>query len=232
MSVEVHSYRLALRGKPVGTHVVKTALKGQHAQLEARSQFQGQLGVSTVVQRSRCHAVEHFSLRFNEETQERSEQRKFDVTFDGREGLVTASKGGKDNASIPYLLPYRDPLSLLHELRSLSEQDSPQVVPMLGKDVTVQFAGEVELDTALGRKRARAYVLHPGQSVVYVDVAEPHAILKLTQRLLEGQLEVLLVKVGSEAALEPFGEAEPERGRGKSGRKRGQRRRPRRRKKS
>ena len=232
MSVEVHSYRLALRGKPVGTHVVKTALQGQHAQLEARSQFQGQLGVSTVVQRSRCHAAEHFSLRFSEETQERNEQRKFNVTFDSRQGLVTASKGNKDTSSMPYLLPYRDPLALLHEIRQLNDQDGPRLVPMLGKEVNVQFAGEVDLDTALGRKRARAYVLHPGQSVVYVDVAEPHAILKLTQRLSEGQLEVLLVKVGSEAGLEPFGDAEPQRGRGRSGRKRGQRRRPRRRKKS
>lgn len=232
MSVEVHSYRLALRGKPVGTHVVKTAMMGQHTQLEARSQFQGQLGVSTVVQRSRSHAAEHFSLRFSEETQERSEQRKFNVTFDKRQGLVTASKGNKDNATIPYLLPYRDPLALLNEIRHMNELAAPRVVPMLGKEVSVQFAGEVELDTALGRKRARAYVLHPGQNVVYVDVAEPHAILKLTQRLSEGQLEVLLVKVGSEATMEAFGEPEPARGRGRSGRKRGQRRRPRRRKKS
>lgn len=233
--VEVLSYRLSHRGKPVGSQTIKTADLGRLAQLEGRSQFQGSLGTMTVVQRSRCQA-QGVSLRFSEETQERNENRKFNVTFDSREGLVTAVKGAKDSAAVPYLLPYRDPLSLLHELRGLGEPEVPYRVPMLGKEVTVQFAGEVELDTALGRKRARAYLLHPGQSVVYVDVEPPHTILKLTQKLAEGHLDALLVKVGSEASIEPFGESDTNRegkgGKGGKGRRRGQRRRPRRRKRS
>lgn len=230
--VEVLSYRLSHRGKPVGSQTIKTADLGRHAQLEGRTQFQGPLGTHTVVQRSRCHA-RGVSLRFREETQERNDTRRFDVTFDPRQGLVTAVKGPKDNASVPYLLPYRDPLSLLHEIRQLGAIEGPVRVPLLGKEVTVQLAGEVDLDTALGPRRARAYVFHPGQSVVYVDVEAPHAILKLTQRLPDGLVEALLVKVATEAALEPFGE--PEEGRGKSrsgGKRRGQRRRPRRRKRT
>ena len=77
---------------------------------------------------------------------------------------------------------------------------------MLGKDVTVQAAGEVDLRTALGERRAWAYLLHPGGSVVYVDTAPPHTILKLVQRLPEGSLESLLVSVASEPSLEGFGD--------------------------
>lgn len=230
--VEVVSYRLSHRGKPVGSQTIKTAEQGRQTQLEIRSQFQGSFGVGTVVQRSRCLA-RGVSLRFLEETQERSDNRKFDVVFDAKKGLVTAAKGPKDNAEMPYLLPYRDPVSLLHEIRQLGDIDEPYRVPLLGKEVTIQLAGEVELDTVLGKRRARAYVLHPGQSVVYVDVEEPHTILKLTQRLPDGHLDALLVKVATEATIDPFGEASEQRSKGgRSGRRRGQRRRPRRRKRN
>lgn len=204
MAVEVANYRLTYRGKPAGTQVLKTELQGRHTQLEGRSQFQGPLGTATTVQRSRSHAQRHYSLRYLEQTQERNEQRTFDVTFDARTGLVSAAKGPKDQATIPYLVPYRDPLGLLHEIRSLEEPTEPRAVPMLGKDVNVQFAGVVELETALGKKQARAYLLQPGHSIVYVDAEAPHHILKLTQRLAEGHLDALIVSIGTEPALEPF----------------------------
>lgn len=229
--VEVVSYRLTHRGKPVGSQTIKTADLGKHAQLEVRAQFQGSLGMATVVQRSRCHP-QGVSLRFLEETQERNDNRKYDVTFDVRTGLVTAAKGPKDNALMPYVLPYRDPVSLLHEIRQLGALQRPHRIPMLGKEVTVQFGGEVELETALGKRRAFAYVLHPGQSVVYVDVEQPHTILKLTQRLPDGQLDALLVKVATESHIDPFGEPDQKPKSGRSGRRRGQRRRPRRRKRT
>src|SRR5690606_12870546 len=119
MSVEVCSYRLTVRGKPVGTHVLKTENDGRVRLMEGRSQFQGALGNSSVVQRSRSSATDHHSLRFREETQERSEKRTFEVDFDAASGLVKASKGPKDKAEMPYLRPYRDPLSLLNEVRTL-----------------------------------------------------------------------------------------------------------------
>lgn len=246
MSVEVMSFRYTYRGKPAGTQVIKTELKGRHTQLEGKAQFQGALGNATVVQRSRCSAERFFSLRYLEETQERNESRSFDVTFDPQTGLVSAVKGQKDQASVPYLVSYRDPLSLLHELRTIGERAEPVLIPLLGKTVSVQYGGEVELDGPFGPRRARAYVLHPGQSVVYVDNQAPHHILKLTQRLADGHLDALLIKVASEAALEPFGEAPVRGGRrrgggggggngGKAqdkGEQRGPRRRPRRRRRT
>lgn len=232
MSVEVCSYRLTMRGKPVGTHVLKTENKGRFTRMEGKSYFQGGLGNLNVAQSSRSSSDTHHSLRFREETQERSENRTFDVAFDQAAGVVTATRGPRDVAETPYIRPYRDPLSLLNEIRGLGERGATNVA-MLGKDVTVQYVGEVELSTSIGHKRARAYLLHPGQSVVYVDVQSPHTILKLTQRVADGHVDALLVKVASEPALEAFGEEErrqdPE---GRSGKKRRGRRKPRRRRRT
>ncbi len=226
MAVEVLSYRLTLRGKNVGTHVVKTAELGSEVQLEAKSQFQGSTLNATITQRSRSHAERHHSLRYREEVVERNEQRVLDVNFDARSGLVTASKGARDSASMPYIRDYRDPLSLLHELRFLAAGGADEarsgdaaslgptadaVFPLLGKDVHVQYKGEADVETALGVKRARAYLLHPGMSVVYVDAEAPHHIVKMSQRLPEGLLDVVLVKLGSEQSLPAFG------GEGRSG---------------
>jgi len=229
VSVEVCSYRLTMRGKPVGTHVIKTEETGRVRRMEARSHFQGALGNSSVVQRSRSSAHELHSLEFREETLERSEKRIFDVTFDESTGTVRASKGPRDKTELPYILPYRDPLSLLHEVRQLGEAVTTEVA-MLGKDVSVQYAGEVDLATALGNRRARAYLMHPGHSVVYVDAQAPHAILKLTQRLADGQLDALLVSIASEATMEAFGEDDKPQERGSKGgrRRRGRRRQKRR----
>ena len=229
MSVEVCSYRLTLRGKPAGTHVLKTEESGRLRRMEARSHFQGALGNVSVVQRSQSSAQHHHSMQFREETQERSEKRTFDLTFDQATGTVKASKGPKDRAEVPYLKPYRDPLGLLHEVRTLGDAPATAVA-MLGKDVTVQYAGEVDLATAIGHRRAMAYLVQPGHSVVYVDTKAPHAILKLTQRLPEGHLDALIVSIASEPTMEPFGDDDRPKERGAKGgkRRRGRRRQKRR----
>ena len=230
MPVEVCSYRLTHKGKPVGSHELKTFHRGRFTLLEGRAQFQGSLGSATIVQRSRCGGRERRSQRFREETKERSGQRTFDVTFDASEGLVTASRG-RDRATTPYLLPYRDPLSLLLELRELGETEHV-VVPMLGKEVTVQRVGGVEIETPMGPREAVAYLLHPGGSVVYVDREPPHLLLKFTQRLLDGFVDAVLVRVDEENELPDFeapdnGGGSSRRGSGKR-RRRSRRRRPRR----
>jgi len=229
MPVEVCSYRLTHKGKPVGSQELKTLHRGRSTLLEARAQFQGPLLSGSVVQRSRCAAGERLSQRFREDWKERSGQRSFEVVFDADAGLVTASKG-RDQATTPYLLPYRDPLALLLELRELGDAEH-RVLPLLGKDVTVQRVGEVELDTSLGTRTALAYLLHPGGSVAYVDREPPHLLLKLTQRLADGFVDALLVGVGEEDDLQDFdapsGGGSGNKGGGKR-RRRSRRRRPRR----
>ncbi len=225
MSVEVVSYRLSYRGRPAGTQVIKTEVAGKVRRMEAKAAFQGPLGNATVVQRSRSSAQHHHSIRFSEETQERDGKRVFDVQFDAAAGLVKATTGPKDVATVPYIRPYRDPLSLLGQVRALAGE-SVHGVAMLGKDVAVQFVGEIDLTTALGDKRAWAYVMHPGGSVVYVDTQAPHAILKLTQRLADGHLDSLIVSIASEPSLEGF--ADDAGKRGQQPRRRGRRRQRRR----
>src|SRR5690606_10931340 len=94
----------------------------------------------------------------------------------------------------------------------------------------VQYVGEVDLATAIGNRRARAYLMQPGHSVVYVDTQAPHPILKLTQRLPEGHLDALIVSIASEATMEPFGDDDRPKERGSKGgrRRRGRRRQKRR----
>jgi len=229
MGVEVVNFRLSFRGKPAGTHVIKTEVAGKVRRMESRASFQGPIGDSVVTQRSRSSVQHHHSIRYREETQHREGKRVYDVHLDSQSGLVHATTGPKDVATAPYIRPYRDPLSLLGQVRALAGSSATGIA-MLGKDVSVQYAGEVDLSTALGERRAWAYVLHPGGSVVYVDTTGSHVILKMTQRLPEGHLDSLVVSVASEATMETFGEEQ--RGSGKrntSSRRRG-RRRPRRRK--
>ena len=194
---ELCIYRLNLYGKAVGTHTLRTQQGKRGVVLEARMALQGALGQKTITQTSQLNpALE--SLRFTEETQERSETRLFEVTFDRERGVVrlTQSKGNsKDTAEEPYMLPYRDPLGLLHALRERPERLR---VPMLGKEVVAERLAEVPLETALGERRAHPYVLQPGPCYVYVDAAPPHLILRLTQRFEGGLLDAFLIKVAQE----------------------------------
>jgi len=200
MSVEVCSYRLILRGKPVGTHTLRTHRVGKVVELEAKLMLQGGLGQQVVTQLSRIHAESHHSLSFVELLQDRGEKRQFDLTFDAERGLVRAAKG-KERAEVPYLRPFEDPLGLLHHLRQLPATVRHLRVPMLGKDVVVERLPDTVLEHPLGQRTARVYLLLPGGSYVYVDDEPPHIILKLTQQL-EGQLlDALLVKVAQETPV-------------------------------
>lgn len=198
MTVEVCSYRLSLRSSPVGTQVLRTEHRGGLTHLEGRLMLQGALGQLTTTQSSRVDRRDHASLGFREDTERRGEKRTYDVTFDSHTGMVSASRGPGDEASIPYIRPYRDPLGILDELRSLEPPAEPLRIPMLGKDVTVLYLGTTEIDTFLGSRSAHAYRLHPGNAYVYVDTSEPHSILQMNQRLDGQLLEALLVKVAQE----------------------------------
>ena len=200
MPTELCSYRLNLYGKAVGTHTLRTQRVKKGTLLEARMALQGALGQKTITQTSQLNTSLE-SMRFTEETQERSETRLFEITFDAERGVVRASQnrsGSKnDLAEEPYLLPYRDPLGLLHALRERPERLR---VPMLGKEVVAERLAEVPLETALGERRVHPYVLYPGSSYVYVDTAAPHLILRLTQRFEGGLLDAFLIKVVQEDA--------------------------------
>jgi hypothetical protein len=235
MSVEGFTYRLNARGRPAGRLLLRTGERGRIALVEARMQLQGILGQVSWNQTSRCHAQRHHSLRWREDGDGQGESRSFEVRFDADSGLVTATRGRHDTASVPYLLPYRDPLSLLRELRAVTAADAagrgvprpaPWRIPLLGKHVSVARIADVEVDSGGRRLPARSYTLHPGGSVVVVDLAPPHAILRLVQRLEDGVLEATLIEVSEETTMAGWDEpAEEPATAKKASRRRGRRRR-------
>lgn len=195
---EICHYRLSLRGKPVGTHMLSTSARGRLVFLEGKLTLQGQLGNVTVHQRSKSHRFQFHSLSFQEDSQSRGENRNFSVNFDADSGLIRAHKHGNDVASVAYTRPYLDPLGLLYAIRHMNPEQVQLRLPMLGKDVTVDRLGTTELETTLGQRQAYEYQLHPGGSYVYVDIEDPHPILMLSQRI-EGQLlDALLVRIDQE----------------------------------
>jgi len=223
VSVEVLEYRLDVRGVPAGRHVLRSEDEGRDARLEGEATFEGPLGPARVLQLSRCHANLMTSREFRETTHDRSGERRMRIEFDDGDGLVRMRRGD-ELAETPYLESFRDPLSMLRELRRADPAALRIRIPMLGKVVEARALGEVELATELGPKRARAYQLHPGGSWIWVDAEPPHTILKFTQRTPDGLVDAVLVKVAQETEL-PGWDAEEGRGGAK---KRGKRRRRRR----
>lgn len=197
MAVEVLSYDISQRGSPVGSHTLRTELRGGTVHLEGRMQLSGALGRSTIMQTSRTHARMHHSLSFREEQQKRGDNRTYDVQFDRSSGLVRASRGG-DKAEQPLSKPFRDPLGMLFEIRQLDPETSHVTIPMLGKDVQVGLVGSVSLETAVGPREARVYRLFPGGSLLWVAEDEPRVILKMQQRTAGYPLDVVLTRISSE----------------------------------
>lgn len=223
MSVEVLDYRLEVRGLPAGRHVVRSKEEGRHVRMECEATFEGPLPAAKVVQLSRSRRDDRVSQEFRETTKDRSGERRFRMVFDGRDGLVKLERGD-EKAETPYVEAFRDPLSMLRELREAPPDVARVRIPMLGKTVEARALGEVELETPLGRRTARSYQLFPGGSWLWIDVEAPHAIVRFRQRTGDGLVDGVLTRMAEETSL-PAWEALDK---GGGARKRGKRRRRRR----
>lgn len=197
---EVLSFTVSQRGSPAGTHVIRTEPRGSIVHLEARMQLAGPLGRGLITQTSRSHVRYHHSLSFREDQQKRGDNRSYDVRFDRSTGLVRAVRSGSDVAEIPLSRPFRDPLGMLHEIRSSGVDTDDWIIPMIGKDVHVSLVSETEVHTPLGTLPARVFRLFPGGALVWVGLEEPHPILRMAQPAVGGTLDVTLSGLGSEAA--------------------------------
>ncbi len=192
--VEKCQYSLTLQGSPVGNYAVLTHKSKKGIFLESHLVLQGSLGKQAITQYSCLHSSDLYSLSFREETLDHNQHRSWAVSFDSINGLVTASRNKDDVVAVPYILPFQDPLGLLYQIRKL-KNDLPMQIAMLGKNVLVNLVKIGQFSTALGKREARVYILHPGGSYVYVDTKAPHYILKLTQKLQHQFVESSLVKV-------------------------------------
>lgn len=224
VSVEVHTYRLEVRGTVAGRHVMRQQEEQHEVRMEAEMDLEPPLGPCNVVQLSRSAREENESIEFAEHQEDRQGHHAFRVDFDRGRGQVLMRRDQQDQAAVPFLLPFRDPLSMLRELRRVSPETDQVRIPMLGKSVVARTLGEVDLDTALGPRRARSYLLQPGGSRVWIDTKPPHAILRLSQAMPDHLLEARIVTIGHDTrmpAWERFGGD----GDRKSSRKRRRRRR-------
>ncbi len=223
MSVEVLTFRLEARGGPAGRQVLRTDASDRNVRLECEARFEGPLPRAEVVQLSRCRPEDGVSYAFQERTRDRNGTRGFRIDLDGRAGLIRFTPSDGDPAEAPAIEEVRDPLSLLRELRRTGPEVQRIRLPMLGKTVEARAVGETDLETDLGPKRARAFLLHPGGAWVWIDVAPPHAVLKLAQRTVEGRVDALLSSIAQEASMPLWEELDD--GRKGSSRRRKRRRR-------
>lgn len=218
VSVEVLEYRFEVRGAPAGGQVVRTRARAEDVHLEVDATFDAPVGDARVQQLSRSDPDDHHSHAFVETTKDRSGERKVRVAFDAEQGLVVM-KRGDDQADVPYVEPFRDPLSMLHELRHADPDRELLRIPMLGNTVEAHLVETREVATDLGPVLARGYQLFPGGSRVWIEVAEPHRVAKVRQRTPSGVLDAILVREEHDTRL-PGWDAESG-----AGRKRGRRRR-------
>ena len=233
MPVEVLSFDLSQRGTPVGSHVLRTELRGSTGHMEGRLQLSGPLGRCVVTQTSRSHVRQHHSLSFREEQQKRGDNRTFEVRFDRGSGLVHAVRSGSDRAEEPLTKAFRDPLGMLFEIRQQDPDSTAFTIPMLGKDVQVTLIQSTALETAVGPRPARVYRLFPGGSLLWIGEDDANVILKMQQKIAGSPVDVVLTRIASEqgktreagsgrAAAAPAGQSRDGR---KSRSRRGRRRR-------
>jgi len=95
---------------------------------------------------------------------------------------------GRDEAQVPMVQDYQDPLSLLHLLRDLDDEVKWLEVPMVGNAAHVQRLFDTTLEHAGAMLEVRTFVLRPGRCVVYIEQHAPHRILRLLQPLEAGQI--------------------------------------------
>lgn len=202
--VDVHTYKFDVRGQRCGQQVVRSDVRDGIAYLESEAKFEAPLSQATVKQLSRCDAADGTSFEYVESSASREGEHKIHVTFGDDDGLVTY-RVGRDEASLPYLQPFRDPLSVIWALRrqDLAAEDLGDRirVPMLGSFAEAHRIGTGPLDTELGRKDAIQFQIFPGGTRIWVDADPPHVVLAVRQRWSDGWMSATLTSVAREGKL-------------------------------
>ena len=183
-------FNLTLAGRPAGSQRLSTTFERGLFVMRLEASFQGSMGARKSSQVSRLELDTRFPASF----MENDNGRVFETVFDRRDGLVKVRQN-RDEASIALTQDYQDPVSILQYLRDLPDETRLSKVPMIGGTVLVTRLEDQTLETPWGSLLARVYYLRPGVSFVYIEAAEPHRILKLTQSLGKSALEATLSRV-------------------------------------
>lgn len=183
-------FNLTLAGRPAGSQRLSTNFERGLFVMRLEASFQGSMGTRKSSQVSRLEPDTRFPASF----MENDNGRVFETVFDRRDGLVKVRQN-RDEASIALTQDYQDPVSILQYLRDLPDETHSARVPMIGGTVLVTRLEDQTLETPWGPLLTRVYYLRPGVSFVYIEVAAPHRILKLTQSLGKSALEATLSRV-------------------------------------
>ena len=198
MQSEEYRYGLSVGGRPVGEQHWSVTPDKYHWITRLQTDYLGGfLGGGRQIQVSRMHPKSRVSASYLETGEGGGRGRThFETTFDRSSGLVTlvqkgqssSSGGGRDEAQVPMVQDYQDPLSLLHLLRDLGDEVKWLEVPMVGNAAHVQRLPDTTLEHAGFTLEVRGFLLRPGRCVVYIEHRAPYRILRLLQPLEAGQI--------------------------------------------
>ena len=209
LRAEELTFNLTLAGRPAGSQHLSTGFERGLFVMRLEASFQGPMGSQRRAQISRLEPGSRLPTSF----MENDNGRVFETVFDRRDGLVRVRQN-RDEASAALIQDYQDPVSLLQFLRDLPEETRSVRVPMIGGTVLVTRLEDETIETAWGPLLSRVYYLRPGVSLVYIEVAAPHRILKLTQSLGKLALEASLTRVSEGSTLRDGERASSEPNRG------------------
>jgi hypothetical protein len=196
LRAEELSFNLTLAGRPAGSQRLSTSFERGLFVMRLEASFQGSMGSQKRAQISRLEPQSRLPASF----MENDNGRVFETIFDRRDGLVRVRQN-RDEASAALTQDYQDPVSMLQFLRDLPDETRSARVPMIGGTVLVTRLEDETIDTAWGPLLSRVYYLRPGVSLVYIEAAAPHRILKLTQSLGKLALEASLTRVSEGSTL-------------------------------
>ncbi|MBB6096809.1 hypothetical protein HNR42_000221 [Deinobacterium chartae] len=199
---ELH-YTLYADGKFAGESVWRVTPEKHHWLIRQTTEFVGPpIGNVRRVQTSRLNPKRRTSAAYSEgpDSSARAAKPSFETVFDRKSGVVTVRQG-RDEASIPMVQDYQDPLSLIVLLRDLpADAELPLRVPMIGASAYVQRLPDALCPTPWGDLEARVYYLRPGGAVVYIEQNEPNRPLRLTQEVDGVVMDSLISLPGGRSA--------------------------------
>lgn len=182
MDSEELRYTLSLGGKLVGEQLWKTTPDRHHWITRVQTDFVSTfVGGGRRVQISKLHPKSLVSAGYFETAEGGGKGRSsYETLFDRKLGLVIVRQA-RDEAVIPLVRDYQDPVSLLQLLRRLPDEAKHVHVPMVGSDAHIQRLPDQILEFKSGPVSTRVFQLLPGKAVVHLETEAPFRLVRFFQ---------------------------------------------------